>query len=451
MEGVTLFISIAGCVLIFWMKPIYGLAVYVAAMAWYPPELTLKLGTIDFNVCRIIIVAICIRMFIRAPKVDRFKFIWLDRFVVIYLFCQVLVSLTRMPFLMVLESRGGAMFDTVLPYFAVRMVVTTKQRYLELLKSILLISAPLAFLGLYQSVTGHNVAGFLRKYAAWGNTEQLSEMRYGFYRANVTFPVPIMFGLYFAMFGAICAAVLKSSRKYETLYGIGLLIMCIGVFSSFSSGPWVAAMLAVFFIVFYRWRRHWKIAAGLIAMVSLCVEIISNRHFYDVLGGFALSVQTAWYRSRLISVALFEGGMSGHWLTGGPSGIAWAASIDGRKHVDIVNHYILILYLYGLTGLIPFLCMTIAAVKKLIQSFKICVSESDKWIVWCLSGGMFGVLLAVLSVSLFGQPLTVFYMMLGLCGSIPLIIRRPEFYRLNSMGHSQRNEPKLLNYLNREA
>lgn len=432
MEGVTLLISIAGCVLVFCVKPVYGLAVYIAAMAWYPPELTIKLGTIDFNVCRIIIIAICIRISIQTTTLSRFKFIWLDRFVVIYLLCQVFASLTRIPFLTILESRAGTMFDTVLPYFVVRMIVTTKYRYLALLKSILVISAPLACLGLYQSITGHNVAGFLREYAAWGSTEQLREIRYGFYRANVTFPVSIMFGLYFAMFGAVCTGVLKTSRKYEIIYRVGLIIMCLGVFSSVSSGPWVAAALAVFFIVFFHWRKYWKIATGVVVMMSLCVEILSNRHFYDVLGGFTLSAQTAWYRSRLISVALFEGGMSGHWMTGGPSGVQWAASIDGRQYVDIVNHYILILYLYGLVGLLPFLCMVTAAIKKLVQSFKICVSESDKWIVWCLSGGMFGVLLAVISVSLFGQPLTVFFMMLGLCGSMPVIIRQAGFCRVNS-------------------
>jgi hypothetical protein len=40
------------------------------------------------------------------------------------------------------------------------------------------------------------------------------------------------------------------------------------------------------------------------------VEIISNRHFYDVFGDFTVNPVTAWYRSRLIDVALFEGGMS---------------------------------------------------------------------------------------------------------------------------------------------
>lgn len=41
-----------------------------------------------------------------------------------------------------------------------------------------------------------------------------------------------------------------------------------------------------------------------------------NRHFYNVIGGFTINPATAWHRTRLIEVVLFEGGVSDHWLTG---------------------------------------------------------------------------------------------------------------------------------------
>jgi len=161
------------------------------------------------------------------------------------------------------------------------------------------------------------------------------------------------------------------------------------------------------------------------------VEIISNRHFYDVLGGFTFSSRTAWYRSKLIDVALFEGGMSGHWLTGFGYNVdpGWASRIDGRDHTDTVNHYLLVLQRFGLVGLLPFLAMNVVVIKKLVDAYKASILDSDKWLVWCLLAGLFGLSGAFISVSLFGQPTTIYYMMIGFAGVMPMVVSRPDSLR----------------------
>jgi hypothetical protein len=311
------------------------------------------------------------------------------------------------------------------------MTIRNKQQYLTLLKGILIIAAPLAIIGFYQCLTGNNPVGFLKEYAAWGSSGPYVPIsRVGFFRADVTFPMSIMYGLFFAMFGPVCAGILHNAKKYTILYWLGLGFMGLGVFSSMSSGPMLAALLSISFIAFYRWRKYWKPIVIIIIVMCGFVEIMSNRHFYDVLGGFTLNPATAWYRSKLIDVALFEGGMSGHWLTGFDQFIdpGWGLRIDGRR-TDAVNHYLLILARYGLTGLLPFLAMCTMAVKRLIDAYKLSLFELDKWLVWCLSGALFGLAGAFMSVSLFGQPTTVFYMILGLCGAVPIIVSRPNTLR----------------------
>jgi len=155
------------------------------------------------------------------------------------------------------------------------------------------------------------------------------------------------------------------------------------------------------------------------------VEIISNRHFYDVLGDSALKGSAVWYRSRLIDVALFEGGMSGHWLTGYGMAVdpGWGPKINTLR-TDIVNQYLAVLKNYGLVGLVPFLAMTIGAIKKLVDAYKATILDSDKWLVWCLSAGMFGVVVGSMSVCLFGPPATIYFMMLGLAGVMPRLVRQ---------------------------
>ncbi|MHC5061280.1 MAG: hypothetical protein ACYTFK_09385 [Planctomycetota bacterium] len=426
MQGLTLLVSLTGCLLVFCTTPIYGLIVYVGVLVLYPSYLTLPIWTIDFTAHRIVIAAVYANLFLRTILPGRFKFTWLDKIVIIYFTCQILAGITTTAALKIIENRAGGIFDMVLPYFAVRMIVTSKEQYLKLLKGILFIAAPLAIVGVYQCLTGNNPVGFLKKYYAWEQGKGYSPIpRHGFFRADVTFSMSIMFGLFFAMFGPVCAGVLRNAKKHKALYITGLALMGTGVFASVSSGPMLAALLAGCFIVFYRWRKHWK--PLVITIIILCglVEVLSNRHFYDVLGGFTLNSRTAWYRSRLIGVALFEGGMSGHWLTGfGFADPGWSARIDDRSHTDMVNHYLLILSRYGLAAFIPFITMNVLVIRKLINAGKSAVLDSDRWLVWCLAAGLFGLAGAFVSVSLFGQPTTIYYIMTGLAGSMPVIVAR---------------------------
>jgi len=427
MEGLTLFISAITITFVFFLTPVYGLIIYVAALIWYPTYLAISIGTIDFTLRRIVILAIFAKLFLQTDLPGRFKFIWLDKIVIIYFAAQILAGTTTTQSLMVfLENRAGAVFDMVLPYFAVRLIIKNKQQYLTLLKGILMIAVPLSIIGFYQCLTGDNLVGFFKEYSAWGKSSYTPIGRLGLFRANVTFPMSIMYGLFFAMISPPCAGILRNVRKYRIIYMVGLGFMGIGIFSSMSSGPLLAGLLSIFFIVIYRWRKYWKLITIVIIAVCGTIEIISNRHFYDVIGGFAISPATAWYRSKLIDVALFKGGMSGHWLTGYGCGVdpGWGPLLDGRAHTDTVNHYLFILHSYGLVGLIPFLAINIMVIKNLVDAYKASILDSDVWLVWSLTAGLFGIWITLMTVSLFGQPTTIYYMMLAFAALMPAIINQ---------------------------
>ncbi len=437
MQWATLLIAATASVLVFCSAPLYGLITYVAALAWYPSYLTIKAGTVDFNVSRIVILAIFLNLLLRGENLKHFKFIWLDKLVIIYFVGQILAGATTNPsFMEFLENRAGAVFDIVLPYFAVRLIITDRSQYVTLLKWLVVIAAPLAVTGFYQCLTGNNPVGFLKKYHAWkSSTQYIPIPRHGFFRADVTFPMSIMFGLFFAMFGPICAGLLRNVRENKKMiYWIGLGLMGLGMFSSVSSGSILAGLLAMLFLMFYPYRRYWKTVVVMVIVGCVVVEIISNRHFYDVLGRFTFNSATAWYRSKLIEVALYKGGMSGHWLVGfGTADPGWSAMIDGRGHTDIVNHYLLVLSRYGLVGFVPFALIIVAATKKLILAYRASLLPADRWLIWTLAAALFGLLGAMNSVSLFGQPVTFFFMMLGFCGVMPGIVKNTNARFINSL------------------
>ncbi len=419
------------CALVIYLRPIYGLIIYIAAFAYYPTYLSVPVGTIDFTLIRIVILAIYLKLFLGTRLPRNFRLILLDKLLIVYFVAQIVAGfMTGSPTKAFLENRAGAVFDMVLPYFVVRMIVTKKEDYLLLLKGILVIAAPISLIGLYQCLTGHNPAGFMKQYAAWGSQRYVPEYRLGFYRADVTFSISIMFGLFFAMLGPICAGVLGYVKKNKWIYRVGLGLMVVGVFSSMSAGPWLAVGFAVPFVAFFRYRKYWKVGIATVVVLCALVEIISNRHFYEVIDRFTFSGSTAWYRARLIHVGLFEGGMSGHWLVGYGDGTGaaeqasaeWSAKIDNRPQVDMVNHYLVILFRYGLIALVPFFGVIFVAIRRLIQAAKLSLSDLDNGLIWCLAAALFGTLGAMTSTMLFGPPINIFYIMLGFCGIMPTLI-----------------------------
>lgn len=420
MDSLTLLVGVAASVLVFLFSPVYGLVVYLAAFAYYPSYLSVSLGTVDFTVRRIVILAVFAKLFLLTNLPRRFRFTLLDKFVILYFLAEIVAGATTARSLgAFLENRAGAIFDMVLPYFAVRLILINKGQYLALLKAIMFMVAPLSILAFYQCLTGHNLLGFVT-----GQYYYEPEVRYGFYRAGLTFSHAIMLGLYFAMLGPLCAGLWYSVKRNKWMYATLLGLMVLGVFSSMSSGPFLILFLSVPVVAFFYYRRYWKTALIILVLMCGSVEIISNRHFYDVLGGFTLAPETAWYRSKLIDAAVFEGGMSGHWLTGYGYDVdpGWGPMIDGRDFTDTVNHYLLILQRYGLVGFLPFVAMNIIVFKNIVDSFKAGVSYSDKWLVWCLAAGLLGLVVAFISVSLFGPPTTIYFMMLGVAGAMPAIV-----------------------------
>lgn len=444
MQGLTLIVAVAGCGFVLLTPPKWWLVIFLAVVAFYPCNLTVPVGTVDFTASRIVMLVMFAKALMLSDLFRGFKFIWLDKLVIIYFIAQLAAGSVTMQMGELLENRAGAMVDLVLPYFIARAVLKKKENFLFIVKAAMVIAIPLAILGIYQSVTGDNPYGPLRAYAAWGSrtAAQSAETRYGLYRATASFPQPIMFGLYFAMLGPIAVGLYYYIRN-KTFFYVAIAAMCVGAFSSLSSGPYFAAVLSGLFIAMFKYRKKWKTLVLIAAVLCIVVEIASNRHFYEVLDRFSLSGSAVWYRSQLIDVALFKGGMNGHWLTGfGMADPGWGPRIDGRPLTDVVNHYILILSNFGILALLPFLGMIFLAAAKLIKVFKENSQTKDAWMLWCFSGAMFGTILAMNTVMLFGPPRTTFYIMLAMSVQLPTYFVQQR-RRFRVIYHQEQAEPAL--------
>ena len=425
MGSFTLLLSIAICLLIMTVKRDKWLIIYIAALIWYPTYLTVKLGTIDFSLSRIVIFWIFLNLIFRRNVLTTFKFALIDYVMILYVILRFVSTISTTPLMSALENQGGFAFDSLLPFFSVRLLLRSKSDYITFLKGVVVVTVPLAFIGIIQSTTGYNPASFFYQFSTWETGLERKLMRFGFYRAEVTFSHSILFGLFFAMLCPLIIGLWGHLKKHKFIVFASIIIMYLGVLSSVSSAPVYAGFISVLILLLYPFRRYW--AGLLIIFISGCVvvEILSNRHIYEVLTTFALSGDTAYYRIELIKEA-FGGGMEGHWLNGyGLVGGIYQENLNpdfNWKHFDITNNYILLLARYGLLGLIPFLGVIFATIISLRKAYVESLQNKNRWMVWCLGASIAGILIAMQTVSLFDQSGIVFYIFLGMAASMPAVI-----------------------------
>lgn len=439
MNSITVFVSVIFSSLALILPAPYSLAIYVAALVSYPNYAKMDVAGLDFTVLRVVILAVLLRGIIAASS-KPMRMRTLDLLVLLVFIAELAAGMMTAPsFMDFVINRAGATFDMMLPYIAVRLIIRSRQHLKKFLTASLLFMIPTALLGVYQTLTGFNPYAPLEGLVYWNVKPSEYGKRFGLTRANVVFAHPIIFGLIYAMFIPVFAGLRKSFKQYGWLWMAGIGVILLGVLSSVSSGTYLAVMIFTVFLIGYYFRKYWKPVVAICILGLLIVDIISNRNWYHVMSDFTLNSRTAWYRGRLMEVAIFEGGMSGHWAAGYGYGQepGWGFKIDGRSYTDMVNHYLLVLARNGLIGFIPFVLMNIWVVKHLNRAWKRASTEAERHIVWGLSAAFFALALSSFSVSLEGPPSTVYFLMIGLAGALPDMMPPPRRRVLPSPGRKR--------------
>ena len=429
MEPVTLLIAATGLVLFFLIKPIHALSLFIGVICLYPQFLTVPIGSVDFTTGRFLILPLLLRVVLNYEKLKSFRWCFLDSLVLIFAVAKIVAIAHNVSPSSFIEREGGEFFETALPYFVARMVITSKEEFLVFIKTLVLIAIPLSVLGFYQALTGHNPVQFMVKHYAWGLDQFMAgtaPLRRGLYRASVTFGIHISFGLFFAGTASLLLGLLNQRIMESRLIFISFAFMMMGMISTVSSGPIFSLVTSMGIILFFPARRYFPLLVMFVISSILFVEFYSNRHWYEVLTRFAFSPDNAYYRIGLIQEA-FGGGMNGHWINGfGYVGVGAGNNNTyfNWVHKDLVNIFMAMLVRYGLVGVTPYLVITFQTYKNIYRSFTSAFDKNDSWLVWCTGATLIGWNTAMMTVSAMGQINTLLFMLFGICSNLPGIIRK---------------------------
>jgi len=421
MQGVTLTIALILSVLVIALRPKYALVAYIVGLLWYPAYLAVSIGTIDILVGRFVVAVLLLRCLFDDKIRIKFKWCRLDTLVtlsmVVYVGAYFITQVNTLAD--TIENRGGFLMDTWCGYLAARFIVTDRTKLISIIKCVSIALVPLAILGVIESSTGWQPFAPLWRFSPWFRQggRFVSEGRFGFARAVGPFSMTIMFGGVFAMFMPQIYYLRHEKGNWRSLAYIISGIALLGALSSMSSGPWIMVIVVIFCLGMERHKQWVKPLFILLVVSCIVIGIASNRPFYHVIASWANPLGGAsWHRAKLIDLAIEH--FDEWWKVGyGDKDPGWGPQL-GMGFTDVTNEYILNGVRYGILGVIALCAVLAKAFRGLISTYRKMTHPAMKSLCWAFGSLLFSVAVSWVSVSFFGQLLTLVYCSLGMIGSL---------------------------------
>lgn len=407
MKQAILFALPGICVaLFFFPRPRAALRNYLLLLPFLPEFMVVKMG-VSMTGSRIASIVFLIAMLYRCPGRLLPRWDKLDVAFGVFLLLYLNAVIPGPP-----EGgwvfASGFLFDIACPYWFVRALVRTTDDLQDFTRGLL---APLglicAFAGL-QAVTGFGLFDVFKGGDDVFGVYDAGMVRLGLVRADVGLTHYIMMGLFFASHLPVAIGHFAGLG-----HDLGRILqrtfyLPIGAFFSLSGGSFLVTGVGIATWVMRPLRKIWFLLLVITALGVTYIECFSNRGTLAILATFAATDgDSAWYRIRLPAAVYAK--MDGHWWSG-----FGRDKPDMGTFNDITNHYLWWLMQGGFPCLLAFLSMIVMAFNRIYRSSQICCSSYLRAYNWGLTGCVAGLALGMMSVTLFGQMRTYFFVFVAL-------------------------------------
>lgn len=410
---ITILLTLAACAGALLLRPGAALGMIIASMFLWPEYLRVPIGIAQMSVPRMAGLVLYLRLVLSpGDRVPRFRLA--DALVIGFYLWMVAANLIAGTPVDKFKTIVGSGFDTILMYLMARRVFADAGEVKGLVKGLAVTVLLMAPLGLMENVL--RFSPYLPFLYREGIVTQGggSEIRLGMRRAFTSTEQPIFFGMGMLL---VTGLLFSFRRVFETRFALVAIIGAgvIAVFTCLSSGPWSGLFVLIALNVLF-WIPQ-IIKPGLIAafLMLVAVEVLSNRHFYHLIDYLALDRGNAgaYYRSRLMEVAVKY--LPNYWAVGygGKTLDSWGPDIDGRAFVDMVNNYVLLATSGGALATLLYIGVKIAALVILVRCYQR-GEPAIKPVAFGLASVLIALSFSELSCGLFGPPLLLSFITLGM-------------------------------------
>lgn len=369
----------------------------------------LMIGSLNFYMTRILIIFGILRILTRREL----KFININNIDMIFIFYVIsafTIYVLREMHFGALINRLGFSFDAIGLYFIFRVFIETHDDIIRIIKTISILTIPIAISMLIEIYAGRNI------FAILGGEEVMSSVREGRIRAQGPFMHSILAGTLGATSFPLLFAGLSCEKKHGLVLFIGILSTVIVVYSSASSGPVLSLFAGIISLILWRARDYIKVMKWGMLIIIIILHIIMKAPVWYIFDRISLITGGGgWHRSELINS--FIKYFNDWWLIGTSYTRHWmpnALPINPNM-VDITNQFVRIGVDGGLITLILFLFMIL----KLFKSVGINIRNSyynNKmgFFNWALGCSLITHIFSFFSVSYFDQINIFWYLLLGM-------------------------------------
>lgn len=413
MIGLTLGVAAFFGLLALILRPSTALGIVVMSMMVWPEFLRIPVGPAAMSAPRLVALALILRLLFmgRHKMVGLF---WVDKLIIVMWIWNPVAAIIMGAETSHIYEMIGRGFDTVFMYFVARFTFTSasdvKGFFLPLSLTILF----MAYAGAQEALTSNSL---YQAFASYTTEVHTGEYRYGLLRARASTSISIYFGMAMMLLLGFSWSVRGYVNSGFTARFI-LFVAFIGTLSSMSSGPWLGCIILIIFNLYAGRPSLIKPSLRLVLIAAILLEVASNRHFYNLIDYVALNEATAWYRTRLMEVAFSN--LDEFWLAGVGSDWPhhWGAQLDTRVTIDVVNHFLIVGLYGGLPAMYMYIATHVGAVRRGIRAWHDTNDPSRRKLIFGLAAAVLALDLSSMSVGLYGPPLLLSNILLGMLVSV---------------------------------
>lgn len=379
-------------------------------------EQAVVIAGLNFSSIRILVFFSWVRMFIRQEAAC-IKFNEIDKALILWLLCGFTIYFLREQTVEALVNRLGFIYNGFGIYFMFRIFVKDQLDVERAIKTLALLSLPLAIALTVEKLTGQNL------FSIFGGVSEYSWVRDGKIRAQGPFAHAILAGTFGAAMTPLSLGLIYKQGR-DKIYGqIGFVAATLTVWCATSSVSLFSYVCGLVAMVMWRFRDKLRMIIISILLMLIMLHLIMKAPVWyllsragEVMGG------TGWHRAYLIdqAIAYFDE----WWLLGTAYTAHWFpyALPTYPNQTDITNQFIL----QGVDGGLLTMIVFIAVLFKSFKAVGIATRDQNdqlpnsKMLNWSLGACLMVMVVSFMGVTYFDQMIVVWYLLLAMIAQISI-------------------------------
>jgi len=362
--------------------------------------------SLDFNLLRIMVLFGVARIVLH----DEVKnLVWkpLDTALVLWVASAAIMNTLLLGTGSAFVNRLGFAFDAIGMYFVFRVLIANWLDVDRLILGLILISVVVAVFFLIEGHTGRNM------FSVFGGVREFTAIRQGRLRCQGAFAHPILAGCFWAVLLPLFAAQWwrKQGGKLRAVVGVGATLVIVGFTAS--STPVFGVIAVVVGGAMFYFRRSMRAICWGTVLALVALHIVMKAPVWALIARVsAVSGSTSYHRYKLIDSAIRY--LPEWFLLGTRSTAHWGWGLQ-----DVTNHFVLEGVRGGFLTLVLFVAVIVIAFREVGRLWRTCTrSHYELALSWALGVSLFAHCMCFLGVAYFSQIYVVWYLTLGLIGSM---------------------------------